>query len=315
MMSSKKLVEYTHIFPGLEKRTLEERLSGDNLGKFYFTRMDDYGSYYRDYDKPGLYSGDMECFISLYYEYHSSKPITKFIVDERVKYICNGAFIKRSGFYSQITISDLKDIQLPDSLIAIGNNAFECCGFTSIALPKKLEYIGDFAFKGSNLNGLFIIPENVSHIGINPFVHTRISQIVTNTSNFIVKDNVLYTSDLKRLIHCFSSLSEINITVEVETIDDFAFSHCIAHKISLPPTVKTIGKSAFEDCYNLEDVSLSNMNLISDSCFHGCRNLSSFNIPETVSKIDSFAFGWCINLSKVIMSKSVKEINSYAFLF
>lgn len=311
----KVLEKYDHIFPGLEERTLEQRLSGDNLGKYYFTRMDDYGSYYRDYNKPGLYSGDMECFIELYYEYFTSKPITKFVVDERVKYICNGAFIQRSGFYSLITTSDLKDLQLPDSLVAIGNNAFECCGITTIDLPQKLEYIGDFAFKESNLNGVFTIPKNVSHIGINPFAHTKICQIETKSSSFIVKESVLYTSDLKRLIYCFSPQSEINIPMGVETIDDFAFSHCIALKITLPPSVKEIGKSAFQGCYQLKDIILCNLNLIRESCFDGCQNLTSLNIPEPVSKIESFAFSGCRNLSKVTIPDSVTDIDSHAFCY
>lgn len=314
MKCYKFLAKYDHIFPGLEERTLEERLSGENLGSYIFTKPGfEVLSYHRDYNKPGKYSGDMECFISLYYDYESkSKPIWKITLDDRVKYICNQAFTKR-GSWNMFEFSELEEVIMPDTLIAIGNSSFERCAIEHIVLPTHLEYIGDFAFKETSLKGKITIPHDVSHIGINPFAETKVNEIESEAPNFVVKDQILFTSDYKRIIYCFCTSNVVDLPITVESIDDYAFSNCCIQKIVLPSSVKQIGENAFYGCSNLTEISICRTDEISSGCFHSCKNLVSCVIPDSVRIIKSWAFARCRNLSHITIPNSVTHICGYAF--
>ena len=59
----------------------------------------------------------------------------------------------------------LTDVQLPEGLLEIRSWAFLCCGFESIQLPSSLVSIGDKAFQGCpNLRSI-VIPSHVQTIG------------------------------------------------------------------------------------------------------------------------------------------------------
>lgn len=308
-----EIKKYWHIVPMFKQWTLEERLSGSNMGRFYHLKYDDYGNTIKDATKPGVYSGDMECFISLFDNF-ANNNINKIILNNRVKYICNNAFVKSD--FGVPLYTDLGKVILPDSITAIGNNAFECCRIENLKLPKNLEYIGDFAFKNSLLDKKLIIPEKVFHIGINPFVSefTRSKHIEVEclSSSFVVIDNIVYTSDMKRLIYCFNNNDYIKIPNKVEFIDDFAFSNLPVREISLPYSVKHIGNSAFEWCQNLEKINLINVNFIGDSCFCGCISLKKIALPY-IEELNAYMFAYCKSLVSVKINKRTKTIKDFVF--
>lgn len=304
-----EIKQYHHLVPLKKERTLEEKLSGEDMGDFRFTVYDEYGGIQRDYNNPGLYSGDMECFISLYHDYHSSKEIVKVKLDKRVKYICNGAFVKSDCGMAYHT--GLKEVIIPEGVIAIGKNAFECSGIDNIQLPKQLEYIGDFAFLRSSLKQI-VIPETVNHIGTNPFADTYIKEIICQSPKFVVKDNILYTSDMKRLIVSINTSEKIIIPDGVVTIDDYAFSECKAKRIILPYSIKTIGKCAFEWSPNLEMMDLSNVSTVGECCFCGCKSLKEIITPYS-GILNAYMFNHCENLSKVTINPKTQTIGKSTF--
>lgn len=54
-------------------------------------------------------------------------------------------------------IKSITEIILPETVSAIGKEAFEgCCNLTRINLPKRLRYLGKWALKGSTLKGFFM---------------------------------------------------------------------------------------------------------------------------------------------------------------
>ena len=337
MVCYNEIKNYQHIVPSFKKWTLEERLSGLDLGTFSFTKYNGFNPYERDYNKPGLYSGDMECFISLY-ENYSPKITKKIVLDKRVKYVCNSAFVKSDcgvAFYA-----DLGEVFLPDTIIAIGNNAFEFCGIKKFKLPELLEYIGDFSFKNTRIDNKIIIPKKVSHIGMNPFACDFIEsyhlKIECHSPFFKIVDNILYTNDMKRLIYCFNFNDYIIIPDKVETIDDYAFSYLPTRNITIPSSVKWIGNHAFAWCNKLEKINLTNVRFIGKSCFCGCESLKKVTMPNSeiinasmfeycnnlktvkinfhTKKIDSYAFKNCPNLTKILLPPNITEIGEAAFL-
>jgi hypothetical protein len=70
-------------------------------------------------------------------------------------------------------------ITIPDSVVEIGNGAFDSAYITSIKLPKNLKKLGNSAFTGcENLGGSITIPEGVTEIPDNAFPSTKITEVI-----------------------------------------------------------------------------------------------------------------------------------------
>lgn len=52
--------------------------------------------------------------------------------------------------------------------------------------------------------------------------------------------------------------------------------------------------------------------MLGDSCFWGCSNLSEIHLPESLKKIDAYAF-WGTSIKEIDIPESVKEIRLGAF--
>lgn len=72
--------------------------------------------------------------------------------------------------WTSLRCSNLTEINLPDNLTSIGEEAFSgCSSLTEINLPDNLTSIGGFAFYGcSSLTGIHL-PANLTSIGRAPF--------------------------------------------------------------------------------------------------------------------------------------------------
>ena len=84
------------------------------------------------------------------------RQLENLILPANLKEIQNGAFFKCEG---------LKEIQLPDGLLKIGEKAFYQCGLQTLHLPETLEQIGDCAFMKCKSLEYVRIPASVRRIG------------------------------------------------------------------------------------------------------------------------------------------------------
>ena len=106
----------------------------------------------------------------------------------------------------------------------------------------------------------------------------------------------------------------IDIPESVNTIEEYAFAACHAHKISIPSSVKDIGEYAFERCNGLYDIKISEgISVINSKTFWYCDNLTTFSIPKSVKEIKDNAFAYCPNLAFVSIPNSVTSIGKNAF--
>lgn len=314
MNSRFEIQHYEHIFPLFRPLSLEERLSGLDMGSFHFNQYDYYsGGRTIDYGKLGEYSSDMECLISYKVSFDD---INKIILDKRVKYICNRAFVKDDcGF---VLSNQLKPIVLHDTIIAIGDNAYEGCCLNQIRLPKQLVYIGDFAFKDFDVDDCkIIIPEKVNHLGVNPFARDfcfwkKRLEIECHSPFFKIVNDTLYTSDMKRLIYSFNRSDCIIVPEGVESIDAYAFSHLPLKSVVFPFTVKQIGEHAFAWCDKLEKINLFNLREIGESCFCGCKSLKKIVLPN-IDIINAYMFAYCDNLHTITINERTKSIGNCTF--
>ena len=133
------------------------------------------------------------------------------VIPESVK------FIDRSAFYG---CKQLTEINIPDSVTTIGDEAFAESGLTSIEIPNSVTRIGGSAFRGcGNLHNLKI-PDSVKDIGFMAFL---------NCNKF----------------------TEIVIPNGVTSIDSFAFKSCTKlQKVVIPESVTKMGEGVFSKWYS-----------------------------------------------------------------
>ena len=72
--------------------------------------------------------------------------------------------ITNKAFYSNDIRISLKNILIPDSVIAIGESAFYRCRIGQLKLPASLRYIGRYAFRLSKIKSISF-PKNIQKIG------------------------------------------------------------------------------------------------------------------------------------------------------
>ena len=64
---------------------------------------------------------------------------------------------KAFSYAAQPYIKHITEIILPETVCTIGEGAFDgCCSLTRVNLPKRLESLGKWAFKGSTFKGIFM---------------------------------------------------------------------------------------------------------------------------------------------------------------
>ena len=125
--------------------------------------------------------------------------------------------------------SKITDIQIPDGVISIGNEAFKQIrneNFKSIVLPDSVVSIGSSAFYGCNGLISIEIPEKVSSIQSATFYDCGSLQNV--------KLHGIKYIDKHAFAYC-SNLSEIALEEGLERIEEKAFSNCASLKnITIP---------------------------------------------------------------------------------
>ena len=86
--------------------------------------------------------------------------IENYKIKEGTVAIANGAFSPHTKWGR----AQLKNILIPDSVIAIGKSAFRYCCIEQLKLPASLRYIGIYAFHQNEIKSISF-PKNIQRIG------------------------------------------------------------------------------------------------------------------------------------------------------
>lgn len=187
---------------------------------------------------------------------------------------------------------------IPNSVISIGDYAFDnCSSLISITIGNSVERIGNYAFAGCSSLPSIDIPSCVQSIGTLPFSGCR---------NLPIIDNCRYAGTyLVEVIDI--TLSSYSIQEGTVWIGDGAFHNCSnLTSIDLPNTVKHIESMAFDGCYSLTSINIPDGVLsIKNQAFYDCHNLTSITIPNSVTYIGTYAFRYCHRLSSSIYNSHV----------
>ena len=160
----------------------------------------------------------------------------------------------------------LETLEIGNGITKIGNHAFEQTDITSITIPDSVTAIGEQAFNGCTSLTEVNISKNskLETIGNRAFQQTNITSIA-------IPDSVTVIG--KQAFNRCTSLKEVNISKnsKLETIGDGAFYDTRVLKMYLPGGLKTLGGSAFQktpvEIYDLSDVYSSDFT-IGDWCIN-----------------------------------------------
>lgn len=237
-------------------------------------------------------------------------------IGDRAFYNCNSiksltfpSSLKKIGDYAFATFTASADkmvMRWNDGLEEIGNDAFMGVYLAdALEIPNSVKKIGEFAFatpQGSN-NAITKVklPSSLEELGAAAFYNDfGIGKISLDASNehYVVKDNILYTKDMKKLVWAPSDTASVTGNSD----------------IVIPEGVEELGTRSLGELRYMTSLTLPKSLLrIDDEAFHGSHFLTSIVIPDKVEYIGASAFDYCDALLSVTFGSGVKEIGSYAF--
>lgn len=250
-----------------------------------------------------LYNKD---FTRLIY-YPISKLDEKYIIDFRCKIL---------GKHSFYLCNNLKEVDIPESVIKLENNPFSGCNqliLNNKSLYYHVEnsviYDKDYSSVIGCLNSLdtdclilkdvkricrnsfwnckgirkIILPKTLEDIGYNPFVSCTNIEFESNSNKYIVYNNALYTSNKSKLV-CYPAKYAIG-------------------EVYLPDETITLERGAFSGCDKLINIHLHNVSIISKTCFTNCNSLVNVYCSDLVTYIGEWAFAHCTNLKELSVYK------------
>ena len=250
-----------------------------------------------------------------------------FGICEAVSTINIGSNVKIIPDCAFVGLTGLTSVTVPNSVTAIGNNAFQC-GITSISIPNSVTFIGNSAFEGCNLTEI-TIPNAVAYIGDNAFSgcdSLRTVNFNADSCTYMYKAFGSYVLPLVTTLNignnvkiipdnafsAFSGITSISIPNSVTAIGNGAFSGCGFTTLTIPSSVTYIGNEVFAYCNGLKSVTIPNsVTYIGNSVFAYCNGLTSVTVRN--SYINNRTFMGCANLKSVTIGKSVNSIGDYAF--
>ena len=231
----------------------------------------------------------------------------------------------------------VKSVKIPENVTIDGEKyvvtAIEACAFANcralenVALPERLEFIGEHAFFGCESLTKVHLGRNVFVVAENAFEKCEKLEDVTvadGNKRIIVKDGVCYKSQFSSdgcgfvygILFVPPDLEgDIALLGGLEQINKHAFDNRRGiTSVTIPDSVTRIGEGAFEDCTSLASIAIPDgVTSIESYTFEDCTSLTSVTIPDSVTSIGEGAFERCTSLASVTIPDSVTSIGGCAF--
>lgn len=183
---------------------------------------------------------------------------------------------------------------VPDSVTNIMKNAFENADcLESVTIGKRVNAVGNVAFRYCDKLKSIDIPDNVKSIGVSAFYEC------TSLESVIIGNGVTSIGDYA--FEDCRKLKTVTLGNRIRNIGSEAFYCCyLLESIVIPDSVRTIDSSSFACCDSLNSVTIgSGITNISKGLFAGCYGIKSITIPATVKSISYSAFSECNNITDV----------------
>lgn len=223
--------------------------------------------------------------------------------------------------------TNLQNVTIPDSVTAIGKQAFgDCVNLETVKLPNGLTKISDELFRDCRNLTSVEAPSSITKIGESAF--SGCGELTSFPFSSLT--NLQTISDFS--FHSCAKLENITIPSSVTTIEQSAFFGCDKlTEISIPNKVTALGARAFGSCVYLKTVKFSSsLTNIGNEAFDGSvekvyyyGTLDSWTqingLSGLLSGLNDFSHGveLYINNNKLteinLTSSNISEIKPYAF--
>lgn len=225
--------------------------------------------------------------------------------------------VKTVGAFVFAEDTSLANVTICEGLPMIGERMFwGCTSLQSLELPESVESIGDLAFsKCENLSALNI-PEGVQSIGKYAFSSCGMLTSIT-----------LPTATISRSA-CFGCYGMENITISdnVTKIEKDAFRGTSSTDfLYIPASVTEIEPGAFNSmnckgftvdesnpAYASVDGVIYSKDMTTLIAYPAACENTEYQIPETVTTIEGYAFAGVYNLAELTLPETVTTLNDYA---
>ena len=160
----------------------------------------------------------------------------------------------------------------------VGGSNIGATGAVTVTLPPTISYIGDFVFRNC--------------IKLEEINLDKVTQLG------------------KRVFEDCTSLKSVNLNSITEMASE-AFAGCTSLKSVTLSNMEKIDYANFRGCTGLEEVTVG-LSTIPNETFKGCTNLKKAHFTENVRVISTEAFRGC-GLTEVMIPNTVTKIDKYAF--
>ena len=255
------------------------------------------------------------------YAFYSS-AITSIVIPNSV------TIIDESAFKS----SALATITLGTGLTSISSDCFESSNLTSVTVPEGVTEINSRAFAGCSSLTTINLPSTLSYLSSDAFAGCPLEHISVADGNttFDTRNDcnaLIYSEEDKLVLGCKNS----TIPEGIKIIGEQAFSEKMITSVTIPSTVTTIERSAFENCSALTSCNLPNsVEKIEDYAFREIRLTTPLyndkffvfqpqntegevTIPDGIVHITSTALADCEKVTKINFPTSLKSVGVDAF--
>lgn len=201
--------------------------------------------------------------------------------------------------------SGIKAAVLPDSVTALGADAFRDTNISKLTLPKGLTEIPDrlcaycFDLKAIQL------PKGVTRIGDSAFAYCRsVSSLTLPEGLEEIGENAFYM--------------DVSYAAQMWKYYGGKKTFTSLKNLKLPASLKTIGKAAFAGCDAVTAVSFgknAQLESIGEMAFAGCMKLKQLALPDSVRTVGADAFTGCYSMTQADLGGGITELGDNAFSY
>ena len=215
--------------------------------------------------------------------------------------------IEASAF---VNCSLVSSVQLPDTIISVGESAFAgCSSLSSINIPGSVNGLYGYCFYGCSSLQTITIGDGVGFIG------TRSGSFCFR--NCISLETIIFPDSVTLVGYAAfmgcSSLKNVRWPESDLEICGSAFINCSSLKTS-PSRASEIGNSAFVGCHSLTDVFVPAA-YCGSGIFAGCKSIKKAVFAEGTKTIPDNIFNDCTALTQIIISSTVTSLGQLPFVF
>ncbi len=255
----------------------------------------------------------------------STIGVNAFAGNQRIRQITLPNQLRIIEDYAFSQVRHLNKIEIPDTVVSIGNFAFANnlrLGSVLLSETSQLVSIGMFAFANNiNLQRLDLPVGLQEFDGSAVYGCISLRDIFINEANphFVIEENVVLNANRTQVIvtpamrsnpyivpnsvvsinpyaFAFTRRTEVSLPEGLEFIKTSAFENASSlRSVVIPSTVKQIESKAFQLAINLRTITFaanSQLEVIGEYAFQNNSSVQSIQIPQSVTSIQDFAFAY-----------------------